>query len=478
MKDLNISQKELDHLISETLKILEESHEKIGLDMIDASFRSSLSINEENELVIVSSLKDASILKGKQPSKKKIREYLKKIEDKVKKAICTEEVKKLLDGGDFKDALKILIPLVISALGLTALTPAVLGIVVAVAAYLIKVGIFDMCEWKKEVVLPKFVEGKVVKNISELKELTVASNAKKDKKSSNEEEEQEKEAVALLESINWAGAIFGIPRIWQQTQGEGIRVAVLDTGVDTDHPDLKDAIVETYDFTGQGIEDGNGHGTHCAGIIGARLNNVGFVGVAPKCELLIGKILTNQGAGSWLWLAQGIGWAIKCKAHIISMSLGGARAPNSVFKAVQEALGKGMILVCAAGNDGSLYQNSIGAPGRWGGVITVASHDKNGNPSGFSSRGGEVDVMGPGTDIWSTYKNGGYATLSGTSMATPFVAGLAALILSKHLSAEVNDTPLENNEDMKEHLLWMATHPGHHDNASGYGPLQPLSYFK
>jgi subtilisin family serine protease len=119
----------------------------------------------------------------------------------------------------------------------------------------------------------------------------------------------------------------------------------------------------------------------------------------------------------------------------------------------------------------------VGYPGRYGGVITVASHDEDGNRSGFSSRGGEIDFMAPGSNIWSTYKDGGYAELSGTSMATPFVAGLAALIASKHRKEKNNKTPLENNEDLRNHLMWMATHPGYHDNVEGYGPLQPFQYF-
>ncbi len=279
------------------------------------------------------------------------------------------------------------------------------------------------------------------------------------------------------ERIDWAGSILGIPDVWRLTQGEGVKVAILDTGIDLDHPDLKDAIVDSKDFTGDGVEDLNGHGSHCAGIVGARLNGVGFVGVAPKSELLIGKVLNNKGSGSLPWAAEGIYWAVDKGADIISMSLGASMSHPSVFKAVQFALFYGKVVICAAGNEGKLFTNSIGYPGRYGGVITIASHDSNGNPSGFSSNGGEVDFMAPGSKIWSTYMNGEYATLSGTSMATPFVAGLAALILSKHKRSESNGTPIDNNEDMKNHLMWMATHPGHHDNRTGYGPLQPFGYF-
>lgn len=279
------------------------------------------------------------------------------------------------------------------------------------------------------------------------------------------------------ERINWAGAILGIPDVWRQTQGSGTKVAILDTGIDTDHQDFTGAIAATEDFTGNGIEDESGHGTHCAGIVGARWNNVGFVGVAPKSELLIGKVLANDGRGAFAWISEGIYWATENKANVISMSLGGSTSHPELYKAIQYALFHGVFVICAAGNEGSLFTNSIGYPGRYGGVITVASHDRNGNPSGFSSRGGEVDVMAPGSDIWSTYKNGGYAELSGTSMATPFVAGLAALIASKHNNSGSNGTPLDNNEDMKSHLLRMSTHPGYHDNQSGYGPLQPFNYF-
>ena len=284
------------------------------------------------------------------------------------------------------------------------------------------------------------------------------------------------------ERISWASALDGLPKVWSKSRGHGTRIAVLDTGVDPDHIDLKDAIDDTEDFTQEGVEDLNGHGTHCAGIIAARLNSVGLVGVAPDARLLIAKVLDNNGGGPSLTevasrIASGIDWAVKNDADIISLSLGLPASDMKLFVAVHRALSEGITVVCSAGNEGSIFTNGIGYPGRYGSVITVAAHDPNGNPAGFSSRGGEIDLMAPGTHIWSTYKNSSYAELSGTSMSAPFVAGICALILGKHKQSGPHQTPIENSEDMREHLLWMTAHPGHHDNAQGYGPLQPFAAF-
>jgi len=288
----------------------------------------------------------------------------------------------------------------------------------------------------------------------------------------------EQEVKTNYDQINWAESILNIPSIWWQTRGQHINVAVLDTGIDITHPDFHSAITDTKDFTGDGIHDVNGHGTHVAGIIGARLNGFGFVGVAPNCNLMIGKVLDNSGSGDYQWIADGIHWAIDNGADIINMSLGGAYSHPDMYRAVHRALMEGVVVVCAAGNDGWIDTNNIGYPGRYGGVITVASHDFNGHISGFSSVGGEVDFMAPGDKIWSTYTNGQFAELSGTSMATPFVSGLAALILSKHKATAQNGTEIHNCEDLRSHLMRMATHPGWFDNSRGYGALQPFRYFK
>ncbi len=316
----------------------------------------------------------------------------------------------------------------------------------------------------------------------------------------------------LESELNWPNSVLDVTDSWSKwagTKGKGVRIAVLDTGIDKNHPAFpEEAIAGTADFTESktGSADDDGHGTHCAGIIAARragrpgaskAKNLGkadgqpadlgvpFYGVAPEAKLLIAKVLKKSDDEVWGdpgWVVDGIRWAIKQRADIITMSFAARRSSPDLYFAIHQALWLGKFVICAAGNDGSLYQNGIGYPGRYGGVITVAAHDRNGNPTGFSSTGGEVDLVGPGEDIWSTFcKDGesGYARLSGTSMAAPFVAGLAALIVSKHKdNKQANGSTLTNNEDLKDHLLRMAAHPGHHDNATGYGVLRPLRYFE
>lgn len=279
------------------------------------------------------------------------------------------------------------------------------------------------------------------------------------------------------ERLRWSESLLRLPLAWRQTQGEGVKVAILDTGIDADHPDLEGAVVDARDFTGEGIEDLNGHGTHCAGIVAARANGVGFIGAAPKAALIAVKVLDRNGQGTLARVAAGIDWAVEAGADILSLSLAAERDDRTLYRAVHAALAAGRCVIAAAGNSGALGANTIGYPGRYGSVVTVAAHDAMGHPSGFSSRGPEIDFMAPGQEIWSTWKEGGWAQLSGTSMAAPFVAGIAALILAKHRRPGRHATPVHDNEDLKEHLLRMAAHPGWHDPARGHGPLLPFAYF-
>ena len=226
------------------------------------------------------------------------------------------------------------------------------------------------------------------------------------------------------------------PKIWKKTKGKGITVAILDTGCDLTHPDLKDQIIGGRNFTNDDngdpdvYKDYNGHGTHVAGTIAAIQNNNGVVGVAPEAKLLIIKVLDKKGSGQYEWIINGINYAIEQKADIISMSLGGPVDVPELHEAIQTAVQHNILVVCAAGNegDGNDSTDEFAYPGSYNEVISVGAVDLNRNSSRFSNSNNEVDLVAPGEKILSTYLNGTYATLSGTSMATPHVSGAMALI--------------------------------------------------
>lgn len=278
----------------------------------------------------------------------------------------------------------------------------------------------------------------------------------------------------LTESVDWGLSANNIPQHWKDSQGENVKVAVLDTGIELNHPDLKDAILDTQDFSGSifGPLDKNGHGTHTSGTIGARKNDIGVVGVAPQCKLLIGKVLGDDGSGSGEMVANGILWAIQKKAHIISMSLGSPSNDPQIFQAIQKAISSGIIVICAAGNDG--VDNSVNYPGKY--TCAVSAYDKNFKLAPFSSRGPEVIVSGPGVDIVSTFllSQGGYASLSGTSMATPFVAGVVALYISLLLKT---NAALPNEDGVKTYLQNHSKDAGDpgFDPDYGWGLIDPDS---
>jgi subtilisin len=234
--------------------------------------------------------------------------------------------------------------------------------------------------------------------------------------------------LAAGQKIDWGLELFGVPELWKHDRGEDDKIAVLDTGCALQHPDLEPAVDEAKDFTGSpaGPHDVNGHGTHCAGTIGARDNTEGVVGVAPKCRLLIGKVLGDGGTGNSRDIAKGIVWAVEKGATIISMSLGSPVPDRRIKEAVDHALSRGVVVIAAAGNEGPGPDTS-GYPASWEGVVSVGAVDRGRKLARFSSRG-KVDICAPGDDILSCYPPRGLAVLSGTSMATPFVAGVVALI--------------------------------------------------
>lgn len=231
--------------------------------------------------------------------------------------------------------------------------------------------------------------------------------------------------------IDWGLTDIKAPYVWPRTKGAGVKVAVLDTGVDPSHPDLAVNIKATVDFTRSafGVTDKQGHGTHCAGIIAGADNGKGIIGVAPEAELYIAKVLGDYGSGGFDSILKGLAWALDHDVDVISMSFGcGMEPPSSVKTMIQEIHRRGIIMVAATGNENT----RVGWPAAYDEVIGVSAVDHNNQRASFSNFGVKNMIAAPGVDILSTYKDGGYARLSGTSMATPMIAGSIALYMSRY----------------------------------------------
>ncbi|MCY7282965.1 MAG: S8 family serine peptidase [Cyanobacteria bacterium CAN_BIN43] len=229
-----------------------------------------------------------------------------------------------------------------------------------------------------------------------------------------------------------------------RSNGNGIKVAVLDTGFDFDHPDFtgRNIISKSFIF-GQEAQDGNGHGTHCIGTAcGSRQpSTLPRYGIASQAEIHVGKVLSNEGSGSDGGILQGIEWAIANGCDIISMSLGAPTQPGQPFSRVYEAVAKralnrGTLIVVAAGNDSNRdigITNPVSHPANCPSMMAVAALNSQLQVAPFSNgglnlNGGQIDVAGPGVAVYSSWLlPTQYRTISGTSMATPHVAGIAAL---------------------------------------------------
>lgn len=246
----------------------------------------------------------------------------------------------------------------------------------------------------------------------------------------------------------WGPKKVSAPQAWDITKGSSsVIIAVVDTGVDLDHPDLATKVLTAsdYDFVNNDstAQDDNGHGTHVAGIAAAATNNAtGIAGMCPNCMILPVKVLNSAGSGSYSAIANGVRYAADHGAKVINLSLGGTAGDATLKSAVDYAYGKGVLLACAAGNSGN---TTINYPGYYSSCLAVASTDSNDNRSSFSTYGSWVDTSAPGSSIYATYWNNTYATLNGTSMATPHVAGLAGLLFSQGRTQSAVWTRLTNS---------------------------------
>ncbi len=282
------------------------------------------------------------------------------------------------------------------------------------------------------------------------------------------------------------GMLYSDPNITRTSGGVGIKVAVLDSGVNKSHPDLANRIGGCKDFTNfrfavvdDQCDDKNGHGTHVAGIIAADSgsDNLGIYGVAPQASIMAYKVCGTTGSCYADDIAVGLRRAVDDGAKVINMSFGTDSDVEMISDAVNYAAGAGVLMVAAAGNDGPDI-DSIDYPAAYSSVIAVGAIDQSRAVTSWSSRGNnlsttigtiedrDIELAAPGDNIESTWKNGGYAILSGTSMASPFVAGLAAKLWQAGGATATRDYL---------HSLAHDLSPADEDNDSGLGlPLVPL----
>ncbi|MGR6341898.1 S8 family peptidase [Priestia megaterium] len=222
------------------------------------------------------------------------------------------------------------------------------------------------------------------------------------------------------------------PDAWDVTTSNGnIKIAIIDTGVQLNHPELAIKLWPGYNFVEGNLNpnDGNGHGTHVAGIAGALTeNSLGIAGIAPSASIIPVRALDNSGNGTLSNIANAITYSTNAGAKVINLSLGSSQGSITLENAINHAWNQGVVIVAAAGNEAS---NTLTYPAAYQNVIAVASTDINDQKSDFSNYGTWVEVSAPGSTILSTYTGSYYAYLSGTSMACPHVAGLAALLAAQ-----------------------------------------------
>ncbi|MFZ2071774.1 MAG: S8 family serine peptidase [Halobacteriota archaeon] len=284
--------------------------------------------------------------------------------------------------------------------------------------------------------------------------------------------------VQTTETLPWGIDRINAEMVWNGTEGKtdvsltgnagaGINIAIIDTGINYSHPDLKDNYKGGYDFVNNDTDPGddNGHGTHCAGIIAAEANGKGIVGVAPAANLYAIKVMNSTGRGYISDVIAGFEWSITHHMDIISMSIGSTHDSRALHDACDKAYNVGLLLVSSAGNNGNAdgTGDTVTYPGKYDSVIAVAAVDSQNKRASFSSTGLEVELAAPGVNIYSAYLNNTYATMSGTSMACPHVTGTAALVWAAYpdyIHVNVRERLQATAEDLGK--------PGK-DDAFGYG---------
>lgn len=277
------------------------------------------------------------------------------------------------------------------------------------------------------------------------------------------------EVLPLAGEVNWGMESFGVQQLRTVTDGAGIKIGIIDTGIDASHPLLSGKVGGARDFTGSpsGSGDRNGHGTHCSGTVGASDPRIG---VATGATLYHGKGLGDGGSGGNS-LMDAMQWCIDQGCVILSCSWGGGGQSQSWERLFQQWSDAGIWMIFAGGNSGPNTGDSDW-PGRSPNLINVAALNPNHTPASFSSAGDKLDTSGPGVNIWSCRPGGGFQQMSGTSMATPFVAGMLGLY---RRGLELKGLPIPKTAELRKKLFMRSTdtHTVGDDRRTGPGWITP-----
>ncbi len=276
-----------------------------------------------------------------------------------------------------------------------------------------------------------------------------------------------------IKGTPWALQRVLLDQLWQSGRGKGVKVAVIDTGVDVRNPQLAHAVdthdgFDFFDTHGDGTADTAGHGTEVAGIIAARpVPGTGFVGIAPQATILPIRQNDERSSGTPGTLALAVRRAANAHAGVINISQDTTGGANSdLEQAIDYALGKDVVVVAAAGNSGANGVRQLTYPAAYPGVLAVGASDRNDERAGFSQAGAFVGVAAPGVDMVTTVPGGGQCADSGTSFSAPYVAGVAALIRAKHpgwtrqqVVAQIEQTADRTDRGRNDFVGWGVVDP-------------------
>ncbi|MDD2401542.1 MAG: S8 family peptidase [Clostridia bacterium] len=225
----------------------------------------------------------------------------------------------------------------------------------------------------------------------------------------------------------WGINRIGAPAVWNKLNKKRVRVGIIDTGIDYNHPDLANNIkggISTLDEHHQFMDD-YGHGTHVAGIIGSSGN---MIGINPYVDIYAVKAFDKKGKGNLSDIIEGLDWLLRRQVDVINMSFSTEETNDTFYRVIEKVYASGIVMVGAAGNDGK--KNSVNYPARFSHVLAVSATDRNDNLASFSSTGPEINFCAPGLDIPSAWIGGGYEEKSGTSFAAPHITGTVVDIIN------------------------------------------------